>query len=698
MSTITNGASYRCVWWWTQHFEDDKENVRTEIVASKGLASENIHDLLCEIQTIAEAARPDDARWKNFMSVFDISPHPGKQPTEQQWDRMRQIIEEERGLKGEVYFMVEQEKADGRIHRHLIELRIDLETGRAIPDNWDAPKMHAASRRICEEFGWERTPRPFDKDREGPRPERAPKRWESYRAMQSGLKIEDIEAEVTALRQESDNGQAFKAALEEHGYILAQGDKIIAGERALMIIDIAGDEHSLARRLGMKSKELNEFMRDVDRSALPDIRQAQAMQQERKIAALEADRDCYNQKWEQAVMDAAIEKEKTAREFDETRAGQQPGPAPGLIRMYRGIGNNIGAAEPGEALFFSTDPSRAATFGKIHYVDITADEMAKFEPTVSDRTLEQSVIRPHSINDWRTADPAIIARLKPLEIERVAPAEPARQETRAGGINWEEARAASRGESRILDAGKRAMFDDWTKEGDVQPNAKAFAEALEQKGIAFAVVTPEESYRSHRERAFAQAVGRKSDYFAPGEIVAVTEPGLLYHRAGEWMPPPRVHKLDQDQAGQYLKFLSIDKAKLKGIDATKFMLDASAQARAAYWQDIRLDNARRQNHRAPERSSKDRTAEKIADTGASVALGTIGKGLDIVGSIFESLLSPKLTPEQKREGELTRQDRAADAEQALDFSRFTADAAQEQRDRQEQQAARDRQRENERER
>jgi hypothetical protein len=78
--------------------------------------------------------------------------------------------------------------------------------------------------------------------------------------------------------------------------------------------------------------------------------------------------------------------------------------------MYRGIGNNV--AERGRRCFFSTDPTRAAAFGQLHYVDVTADEMAKFERPHSERILRAE---PIAVNDWRTADPEIIARLKPLD-------------------------------------------------------------------------------------------------------------------------------------------------------------------------------------------------------------------------------------------------------------------------------------------
>ena len=237
-------------------------------------------------------------------------------------------------------------------HPHYIYFRVDLETGMTISDSYDARKNHAIAREIERELGLQKVIGPYDHEPGTPRPKRAPKRWESYRADQSGISIEDIEAEIAPLRQESENGQQFKAALESHGYILALGDRKIAGELTLMIIDPAGDEHSLSRRLKIKTKELNEFMRDVDRETLPTITQAKEMQEDRKIAALEADRDRYHQAWEQAVMNAAIEQEQAQPKYaepkpekTETRAGRQekeqrqqaPAKPPELGRIDGGI-------------------------------------------------------------------------------------------------------------------------------------------------------------------------------------------------------------------------------------------------------------------------------------------------------------------------------------------------------------------------
>ena len=81
-----------------------------------------------------------------------------------------------------------------------------------------------------------------------------------------------------ASREHADNGTAFRRALEATGdYVLARGDR-----RDFVIIDRAGDEHSLGRRLGMKAKELRAYMADLDPASLPGVEQAKEIQRDRQ--------------------------------------------------------------------------------------------------------------------------------------------------------------------------------------------------------------------------------------------------------------------------------------------------------------------------------------------------------------------------------------------------------------------------------
>jgi hypothetical protein len=231
--------------------------------------------------------------------------------TEHDRDRAVEILAEERGLTGQPYFVVEHDKK-GWKHWHVVWSRIDAENMRLIPDSFDAKICHAANSKIASELGLEKIVSPFDKDREGPRPPRAPQSWEMYRALKTGIDPRDITAEVTELFKQSQNGKEFQAALEAHGYELA------TGRRGLLILDSAGKEHSLAQRIeGVKTAELNAFMRDVDRTALPTVEQAKEQYQQRKIDALGADRATVRDEiqWEEALAQAAIAKEEKERRF-----------------------------------------------------------------------------------------------------------------------------------------------------------------------------------------------------------------------------------------------------------------------------------------------------------------------------------------------------------------------------------------------
>jgi hypothetical protein len=100
-------------------------------------------------------------------------------------------------------------------------------------------------------------------------------------AARSGIDPVAMKAELTDLWKSSDNGQAFAAALDERGYVLARGDR-----RDFCVVDSAGTAHSLARRLdGVKAAEVRAFMGDVDRDKLPSVAEARTEQRAYEFTA-----------------------------------------------------------------------------------------------------------------------------------------------------------------------------------------------------------------------------------------------------------------------------------------------------------------------------------------------------------------------------------------------------------------------------
>lgn len=300
---IVNGASRRSVAFWSRHLENDKKNDRAEMIEIRGLAATNLKDGLLEMQ---EDAR--HTRCQNFFYQANFNPCANEHLTEEQWQQAFEIFEKHRGIPSGMPRIVYEHEKEGRVHRHVIWSRIDLENMRAWSDSKDAEICHTASREISETLGLERSASPYDKDREGPRPERAPKSYEMFRGLRSGLDPREIKAEVTRIFRSSENVADFVAGLEQHGYQMVRGDK-----RDFCILDAAGDVHSLPRRLdGVNAKQLREFMKGFDRSLLPTVEEAKWRQAERRIDGMEQELDTVQREiaWEEALARAAVDKER----------------------------------------------------------------------------------------------------------------------------------------------------------------------------------------------------------------------------------------------------------------------------------------------------------------------------------------------------------------------------------------------------
>ena len=350
---VINGASRRNVRFWVKHLQNDAKNDRAELREVHGLAADNLADALHEMEDDAR-----QTRCKNFMYQANFNPAPGEHLNEHQWDRVFEIFEEHRGIPaGQPRVVIEHEK-EGRVHRHVIWSRIIGEEGRAWPDSLDAKICHAAAREIERELGLERTVSPLDKDREGPRPPRAPKSYEMFRGLRNEIDPRDVTAEVTAIFRESLNAADFMAGLKQHGYDLVQGN------RGYCILDRAGDVHSLPRRIeGINTKELRMFMRDIDLEALPTVEQAKAKFHERNLAERRADLATVQREiaWEDALAKAAVEKEKVLGRLVEPKPERVKPRAVGREQTAR----TAPAANSSRPIDLGRDSKISAALGKI---------------------------------------------------------------------------------------------------------------------------------------------------------------------------------------------------------------------------------------------------------------------------------------------------------------------------------------------
>lgn len=85
----------------------------------------------------------------------------------------------------------------------------------------------------------------------------------------------DIAADATAVWASTDTGKAFRAGIEERGYILARGDR-----RDFLLIDGDAKPHSLARLIdGARAADVRARLADLDINQLPDVAEARATMQ-----------------------------------------------------------------------------------------------------------------------------------------------------------------------------------------------------------------------------------------------------------------------------------------------------------------------------------------------------------------------------------------------------------------------------------
>ena len=217
-------------------------------------------------------------RGEKTLYHAQIAPDPRYKMTPEQYIRAAKILAEDLGMKDHPFAAVLHDGGDNP-HLHVVFQRADTETMKLWDDSYNYVKHESASKRMELEFDHELVPgkhakRDREKQPEFPRQEMT--QDEAQQEKRTGLSAADRKAEITALHAAADSGQAFKAALEEAGYLLAKG------ERGYLVVDQAGGHTVLSRNIkGLKQKDVEAFMAGVELDKLPTIEEAQAIQKQR---------------------------------------------------------------------------------------------------------------------------------------------------------------------------------------------------------------------------------------------------------------------------------------------------------------------------------------------------------------------------------------------------------------------------------
>ena len=258
-----------------KHLKRTDTNERVDLLQVDFSATGNLEEALTDMQALCLGTQG-----KNGLYHANIDPHADYPMTREQWERCADVLEQELGFEGQPRVIVLHKK-EGREHIHVVWARTDIDTMTLRPDSFTYGKHERASARLEEEFGHEHVPGKWhkrDPEKELPMADYNHAEWQQ--SERSGLDAVERKAEITALYEQSDNGQSFQNALEDRGYILANGDR-----RVLVVVDIAGHVHSLNRQIKTaKAKDIREKIADIDPASLPDVSAAREIQEQRREA------------------------------------------------------------------------------------------------------------------------------------------------------------------------------------------------------------------------------------------------------------------------------------------------------------------------------------------------------------------------------------------------------------------------------
>lgn len=256
-----------------RHLQRTDTNERVEILQLNSPTG-NLNAALRDWQFISTGTRGSKGLYH-----ANIDPDARYAMTADQWKIAVDRLEKELGLDGQPRAVVMHEK-HGRQHIHVVWQRTDIDTMTMVPDSYNYVAHERASLALENEFGHEHVPGKHakrDREKQPDMPREKINHAEWQQAERAGADPHAFKDAITAIYKSCDNGQAFQAALEQHGFVLAKGDR-----RDYVLVDADGQIYSLARQInGVTAKDLRAFMADVNRDSIPGVEQAKAPQEQR---------------------------------------------------------------------------------------------------------------------------------------------------------------------------------------------------------------------------------------------------------------------------------------------------------------------------------------------------------------------------------------------------------------------------------
>lgn len=259
------------------HLLNAHDNEQVELESVRGAVARDLHGAFTEWEAQAHAL----TRCRKYLYSLSINPDPrqGELTREQYADYIARA-EEQLGLAGQPRAVVFHTK-NGRAHCHVVWSRIDVESGKAVQISFDRQKLMEVTREFARDHEL-RLPAGYGRNAEDRQRRDQLSLYEKAQQDRTGLTKEQRMAEVTAAWRQSDSAKAFVRALEEQGYILANG------KRPYVLIDRYGEMNALPKLIDdrqVRTRDVRTFLeKDFPPESLPSVEQARAQAVQRRKA------------------------------------------------------------------------------------------------------------------------------------------------------------------------------------------------------------------------------------------------------------------------------------------------------------------------------------------------------------------------------------------------------------------------------
>ena len=239
------------------HLLNERDNDHVEVHELRGFSADDLRGALREADAVAKGTK-----CQQFLFSLSFNPPETERVSVDQFEAAIEKAEAALGLSGQARAIVFHEK-EGRRHAHVVWSRIDVEKMTAIHLSFYKTRLNAVSKELFLEHGW-RLP-----DGYRVKTKRNPLSYTIDQWQQAKRTKQDPEALKMIFREcwsFSDNRASFAQALEEQGFILAQG------KRGHVAVDFHGEVYAISRQTGEKAKAVRDKLGET--KDLPTVTQA----------------------------------------------------------------------------------------------------------------------------------------------------------------------------------------------------------------------------------------------------------------------------------------------------------------------------------------------------------------------------------------------------------------------------------------